>query len=81
MCEGNGKTTTLLLSQDRFFFPKKRKMLAASSGDKTIDQKYLESFEMRCWRRLEKISWSDLLTNENYYVLVEARKRGISYIG
>ena len=27
------------------------------------DQKYLERFEMRCLRRLEKISWTDLVTN------------------
>jgi hypothetical protein len=24
-----------------------------------LDQKYLESFEMWCWRRREKISWTD----------------------
>jgi hypothetical protein len=24
-----------------------------------VDQKYLESFEMCCWRRMEKISWTD----------------------
>jgi hypothetical protein len=28
------------------------------------DQKYLESFEMRCWRRMEKISWTDRVRNE-----------------
>jgi hypothetical protein len=28
-----------------------------------IDQKYLESFEM-CWRRMEKISWTDRVNNE-----------------
>jgi hypothetical protein len=28
------------------------------------DQKYLESVEMRCWRRLEKISWTDRVRNE-----------------
>jgi hypothetical protein len=28
-----------------------------------IDQKYLESFEM-CWRRMEKISWTDRVRNE-----------------
>jgi hypothetical protein len=28
-----------------------------------IDQKYLESFEMWCWRRMEKISWTDRLRN------------------
>jgi hypothetical protein len=29
-----------------------------------LDQKYLESFEMWCWRRMEKISWTDLVRNE-----------------
>ena len=24
-----------------------------------MDQKYVESFEMWCWRRVEKITWSD----------------------
>jgi hypothetical protein len=24
-----------------------------------VDRKYLESFEMWCWRRMEKISWTD----------------------
>jgi hypothetical protein len=53
-------------------------MLAASSGDKRIDQKYLGSFEMRCWRMLVRISWTDLLRNEKYYI--ESRSRGISYM-
>jgi hypothetical protein len=30
---------------------------------RAIDQKYLESFEM-CWRRMEKISWTDHVRNE-----------------
>jgi hypothetical protein len=29
-----------------------------------IDKKYLESFEMWCWRRMEKISWTDRVRNE-----------------
>jgi hypothetical protein len=29
-----------------------------------VDQKYLESFEMWCWRRREKISWTDRVRNE-----------------
>jgi hypothetical protein len=29
-----------------------------------VDQKYPESFEMWCWRRMEKISWTDLVRNE-----------------
>jgi hypothetical protein len=28
-----------------------------------IDQKHLESFEMWCWRRIENISWTDLMKN------------------
>jgi hypothetical protein len=28
------------------------------------DQKYLESFDMWCWRRMEKISWTDRVRNE-----------------
>jgi hypothetical protein len=43
-----------------------------------VDQKYLESFEMWCWRRMEKISWTDHVRNEE--VLLESRRRGISYI-
>jgi hypothetical protein len=29
-----------------------------------VDQKYLESFGMWCWRRMEKISWTDRVRNE-----------------
>jgi hypothetical protein len=29
-----------------------------------VDQKYLESSEMWCWRRVEKISWTDSVKNE-----------------
>jgi hypothetical protein len=28
------------------------------------DQKQLESFEMWCWRGMEKISWTDHVRNE-----------------
>jgi len=28
------------------------------------DQKYLESFRTRCWRRMEKMSWIDHVRNE-----------------
>ena len=31
---------------------------------RAADQKYLESFEMWCWRRMEKISWADHVRNE-----------------
>jgi hypothetical protein len=29
-----------------------------------MDQKYLESFEMWYWRRMEKIRWPDRVENE-----------------
>ncbi|GFG33678.1 hypothetical protein Cfor_11728 [Coptotermes formosanus] len=29
-----------------------------------VDQKYLKSFETWCWRRMEKISWTDRVRNE-----------------
>ena len=39
-----------------------------------VDQKYLESFEMWCWRRMEKISWTDRVRNENILHIVKRRK-------
>ena len=49
---------------------------------RAADQKYLESFEMWCWRRME-ISWTDhvrneevlLTVNEQRNILHEIRKR------
>jgi hypothetical protein len=29
-----------------------------------VDQKHLESFEMWCWRRIERISWIDHVRKE-----------------
>jgi hypothetical protein len=31
---------------------------------RAVDQKHLESFEVWCWRRMEKISWTDDVRNE-----------------
>jgi hypothetical protein len=31
---------------------------------RAVDQKHLESFEMWGWRRMEKISWTDHVRNE-----------------
>ena len=31
---------------------------------RAVDQKHLESLEMLCWRRMEKISWTDHVRNE-----------------
>ena len=31
---------------------------------RAVDQKHLEAFETRCWRRMEQISWTDHVRNE-----------------
>jgi hypothetical protein len=36
-----------------------------------VDQKYLENFEKWCWRRMEKISRADHVTNEAILQRVE----------
>ena len=44
---------------------------------RTADQKHLESFEMWCWGRMEKIGWTDHMRMNKYYL--EPMSRGISY--
>ena len=56
---------------------------------RAADQKYLESFEMWWWRRMEQISWTDhvrneevlLRVNEQRNILHEIRKRKAKWIG
>jgi hypothetical protein len=38
-----------------------------------LERKYLESFEICCWRRLEKIKWANKVTNEVLDHLEEKR--------
>ena len=52
-------------------------------------KKRLECFEMWCWRRTEKVSWTDhvrseevlLRVNEQRNILHEIRKRKANWIG
>jgi len=54
-----------------------------------VDQKHLESFEMWCWRRMEKIVWTDrvrkeevlLRVKEQRNILHEISKRKSNWIG
>jgi len=56
---------------------------------RAADQKYLGSFEMWCWRRMEKITWIDhvrneevlLRVNEQRNILHEIRKRKANWLG
>jgi len=69
-------------------------ILAALYGAETwslrkADQIYLESFEMWCWRRLEQISWTDCVRNEELLptvkeernVLYTTKRRKTNWIG
>ena len=55
---------------------------------RAVDQKHLESFEMWCCRRMEKISWTDHVRNEEVLlrvkeqrnILHEIRKRKANWI-
>jgi hypothetical protein len=38
---------------------------------RAVDQKHLESCEMWCWRRREKISWTDHVRNEEVLLRVD----------
>jgi hypothetical protein len=38
-----------------------------------VDQKYLESFEMWCWRRIKTIIWTDRVKNEVLHRVKEER--------
>jgi hypothetical protein len=56
---------------------------------RAVDQKHLESFEMWCWRRMDKISWTDNVRNEAVLlrvkeqrnILHEIHKRKANWIG
>ena len=41
---------------------------------RAVDQKYLESFEMWCWRRMEKISWNEHVRNEELLFRVKEQR-------
>ena len=53
------------------------------------DQKYVEGFEMWCWRRMEKIVWTDRVRNEEVLhgfkgernILHTAKRRKANWIG
>jgi hypothetical protein len=56
---------------------------------RAVDHKHLESSEMWCWRRMEKISWTDHVRNEEVLLTVkeqrnilrEISKRKANWIG
>jgi hypothetical protein len=47
---------------------------------RAVDQKNLESFQMWCWRRMEKISWTDHVRNEEVLLRVEEQRNTLHEI-
>jgi hypothetical protein len=41
---------------------------------RAVDQKHLESFEMWCWRRMEKISWTERVRNVEVLLRVKVQR-------
>jgi len=39
-----------------------------------VDQKHLESFEMWCWRRMEKISWISHVRNAEVFLRIKEQR-------
>ena len=56
---------------------------------RAVDQKHLENFQMWCWRRMEKIDWTDHVRNEEVLfrvneqrnILDEINRRKANWIG
>jgi hypothetical protein len=44
----------------------------------TVDWKYLESFEMWCWGRMEKIVWTDRVENEDIFTWGQGEEEHLS---
>jgi len=47
---------------------------------RAVDQKHLESFEMWCWRRMEKISWTDHVRNKEVLLRVKEQRNNLHEI-
>jgi hypothetical protein len=39
-----------------------------------VDKKHLETFEMWCWRRMEKISWTEHVRNKEVLLRVKEQR-------
>jgi len=48
---------------------------------RAADQKHVESFGMWCWRRMEKISWTDHVRNEEVLLRVNEQRNILHEIG
>jgi hypothetical protein len=47
---------------------------------RAVDKKHLECFKVWCWRRMEKISWTDRVRNEEVLLRVKEQRNIIIII-
>jgi hypothetical protein len=47
---------------------------------RAVDKKHLEIFEMWCWRKMEKISWTDHVRNEEVLLRVKEQRNTLHEI-
>ena len=45
-----------------------------------LEHQYLESFEMWRWKRMEKIIWSEELTNKEVFERIEEKRKPLNNI-
>ena len=53
---------------------------AENSTIHAVDQKHLENFEIWCWRRMEKISWTNHVKNEEVLLRVKEQRNSLHEI-
>ena len=47
---------------------------------RAVDQKQLESFEILCWRRMAKISWTEQVRNKEVLLRVKEQRNVLTYL-
>jgi hypothetical protein len=47
---------------------------------RAVDQKHLKSYKIWCWRMMEKISWTDHVTNEKVLLTVKKQSKTLHEI-
>jgi hypothetical protein len=63
-----------LLSVEKFLLRNQHRLFPIISPVYGVNQKHLERFEMWCWRRMEKISCTDHVRNEEVLFTVKEQR-------
>jgi len=63
-----------ILSVDNLLLRNQYRLFPIISPAYGVNQKHLERFEMWCWRRMVKISWTDHVRNDDVLLRVKEEK-------